>query len=178
MKSRISSSKFTALRKDITRFAPAWGIYTVLSLLYVILLWNDNFYGITGTFQFMATVNFVYAGICAVLLFGDLYNSRLCNALHAMPMRREGWFATHLVAGMLFCIVPNCVGAVVAATLLKEAAYLAFLWLPVSPEKLLTVTIAITLLRWLFPNDQKTLAVLIEMKEKVKAVVKKRKETK
>ena len=38
--------------------------------------------------------------------------------------------------------------------------YLAFLWLPVSPEKIVTVAIAIALLRLLFPNDQKTLAVL------------------
>ena len=57
-----------------------------------------------------------------------------------------------------------------------SGAYLAFLWFPFSPEKLLTVAIAIFLLRWLFPDDQKTLAVLIEMKEKVKAAVKKRKE--
>ena len=57
-----------------------------------------------------------------------------------------------------------------------SGAYLAFLWFPFSPEKLLTVVIAIFLLRWLFPDDQKTLAVLIEMKEKVKAAVKKRKE--
>lgn len=40
------------------------------------------------------------------------------------------------------------------------SAYLAFLWLPVSPEKLVTVAIAITLLRWLFPNDKKTLGIL------------------
>lgn len=40
------------------------------------------------------------------------------------------------------------------------SAYLAFLWLPVSPEKLATLAIAITLLRWLFPNDQKTLGIL------------------
>lgn len=39
-------------------------------------------------------------------------------------------------------------------------AYLTFLWLPVSPEKLLTIGIAMALLRWWFPNDQKTLAVL------------------
>lgn len=39
-------------------------------------------------------------------------------------------------------------------------AYLAFLWLPVSPEKLVTLAIAITLLRWLFPNDQRTLGIL------------------
>ena len=40
------------------------------------------------------------------------------------------------------------------------SAYLAFLWLPVSPEKLVTVAIAMTLLRWLFPHDKKTLGIL------------------
>ena len=59
-----------------------------------------------------------------------------------------------------------------------SGAYLAFLWFPFSPEKLVTVAIAIGLLRWLFPNDQKTLAVLIEMKQKVKTAIKKRKEKK
>lgn len=48
-------------------------------------------------------------------------------------------------------------------------AYLAFLWLPISPEKLVTFAIAIALLRWLFPNDQKTLAVLRELHAKAKA---------
>lgn len=57
-----------------------------------------------------------------------------------------------------------------------SGAYLAFLWFPFSPEKLVTVAIAIFLLRWLFPKDQKTLAVLSNMKNKVKAAVKKRKE--
>lgn len=47
-------------------------------------------------------------------------------------------------------------------------AYLAFLWLPVSPEKVVTIAIAIVLLRWLFPNDQKTLAVLRGFYDKVK----------
>ena len=41
-----------------------------------------------------------------------------------------------------------------------SSAYIAFLWLPVSPEKIVTFAIAIVLLRVLFPNDQKTLAVL------------------
>ena len=53
--------------------------------------------------------------------------------------------------------------------------YMAFLWLPISPEKIVTVVIAIWLLKRLFPNDQKTLAVLIEIKGKIKAAVKKRK---
>ncbi len=50
-------------------------------------------------------------------------------------------------------------------------AYLAFLWLPVSPEKIVTFAIAIALLRFLFPNDQKTLAVLKNFYEKAAAAV-------
>lgn len=42
-------------------------------------------------------------------------------------------------------------------------AYLAMLWFPFTPEKIVTVAIAIALLRWLFPHDEKTLAVLYNM---------------
>lgn len=41
-----------------------------------------------------------------------------------------------------------------------SGAYLTLLWLPFTPEKIITCAIAIALLRWLFPGDQKTLAVL------------------
>lgn len=50
-----------------------------------------------------------------------------------------------------------------------SGAYIAFLWLPISPEKIVTFAIAITLLRLLFPNDQKTLAVLKNFYHKAKA---------
>lgn len=56
-----------------------------------------------------------------------------------------------------------------------SGAYLAFLWLPISPEKIVTCAIALALLRWLFPNDQKTLAVLRGWYEKAKSAVKTRK---
>ncbi len=45
-------------------------------------------------------------------------------------------------------------------------AYLTFLWLPISPEKIVTIAIAILLLRRLFPHDEKTLGVLKELREK------------
>ena len=48
-------------------------------------------------------------------------------------------------------------------------AYLAFLWLPVSPEKIVTFAIAILLLRWLFPKDEKTLGVLISLRDRIKS---------
>ena len=53
-------------------------------------------------------------------------------------------------------------------------AYLAFLWLPISPEKLVTCAIAIALLNKFFPNDQKTLAVLKSLLNKVQNTLKKK----
>lgn len=55
-------------------------------------------------------------------------------------------------------------------------AYLAALWVPFTPEKILTLIISIWLLKLLFPNDKKTLAVLINMKETIKAKLRAKKE--
>ena len=57
-------------------------------------------------------------------------------------------------------------------------AYMALLWLPFTPEKIITCAIAIALLRWLFPNDTKTLAVLRGWYDKAKSAVSHRKERK
>ena len=56
-----------------------------------------------------------------------------------------------------------------------SGAYLAFLWLPVSPEKIVTFVISIALIRWLFPKDEKTIAVLKELYEKAKLAIQKKK---
>lgn len=53
-----------------------------------------------------------------------------------------------------------------------SGAYLAFLWLPVSPEKIVTFAISIVLLRWLYPKDERTLAVLKELYDKAKNAIK------
>jgi hypothetical protein len=57
-----------------------------------------------------------------------------------------------------------------------SGAYLTFLWLPISPEKIVTVAIAMFLLKVLFPNDEKTLGVLKAMYAKLKAAVAVKKE--
>ena len=134
MKLRTSFFDRSVLKKDITRFTPVWGLYTIFMLLVILLLWDSS----TNAAQFawsapeiyisMGVINFIYAALCAGLLFSDLFNPRMCNALHAMPLRREGWFLTHAAAGMLFCIVPNLLGTLVASLLLQQYSYLAFLW--------------------------------------------------
>ena len=115
MKSRTSFFNLTVFRKDITRFAPAWGLYLVGMLMLVPSFAGGFGYSMGGIAYFgrtigvLSVVNILYAFVCAALLFGDLFNARLCNALHAMPMRREGWFLTHLARGMLVSMVPNLV---------------------------------------------------------------------
>ena len=54
--------------------------------------------------------------------------------------------------------------------------YLALLWIPMTPEKILTFMIAIALLRWWFPNDEKTLGVLYKLLERTKNIVRRRRE--
>lgn len=45
-------------------------------------------------------------------------------------------------------------------------AYQTFLWLPITPEKIVTVAIAIPLAKWLFPKDKKLQARLQELNPK------------
>ncbi len=52
------------------------------------------------------------------------------------------------------------------------AAYLTALWIPFTPEKIITVIIAIFLVKRFFPNDKKTLERLHKMKEGIKAATK------
>lgn len=135
MKSRTSFFNATVLRKDITRFAPVWGLYSVFTLLFLLLLWDSHSSAprlansAPEIFLAMGMVNFLYAPLVGFLLFGDLFKSRMCNALHALPMRREGWFLTHFTAGMLFCLVPNSVAALLVGAMLREYAWMALLWL-------------------------------------------------
>ena len=49
------------------------------------------------------------------------------------------------------------------------AGYAAFLWIPFTPEKIVTVVISIFLLRIIFPNDEKTLKVLKDDLEVLKS---------
>ena len=47
-----------------------------------------------------------------------------------------------------------------------SGAYFAFLWFPFTPEKIVSIIIAIFLLKVLFPKDERTLSVLIDFNER------------
>ncbi len=133
MKSKTSFIHKIALKKDITRYAPIWGIYTVFLLLMLFELGSYNAPVIADNLldflQSMTWVNALYAGVCAAFLFMDLFNGRLCNALHAFPVRREHWLTTHILSGFLFSFVPNLLTTALASLMLQEYAYIAPIWL-------------------------------------------------
>lgn len=88
-----------------------------------------------------------------------IFNPRLLLCLLIGWMITNGWSYIMLGLGLLFKI--KWMQAV-------AAAYLGLLWIPFTPEKIITVAIAIFLLRLFFPKDEKTLGVLNEMFRKEK----------
>ena len=123
MKLRTSCFNGPVFRKNLSRFAPAWILYTLCLLLGLLMLSAEGVdywlsYNIAMGIGFMGMVNFGYAALVAMLLFGDLTNTRLCNGLHALPLRRETWFFTHVLSGLVFSLIPTVlmtIPAVVAA---------------------------------------------------------------
>ena len=76
-----------------------------------------------------------------------------------------GWMITNGWSYLLFGIGTYFqIGWMIAVS----GAYLTFLWLPISPEKIVTLLIAMGLMRLFFPNDEKTLGVLRELYSSIK----------
>ena len=134
MKSRTSFFNPTVFKKDLTRFAPTWALYTV-GLFMMLAVCTDSSHqyrqaqNLADTLAFMSIVNLGFGLLNGQLLFGDLFSAKHCNALHAMPLRRECWYVTHTVSGLLFALVPNTVFALVAAAILGSGWSVAFWWL-------------------------------------------------
>lgn len=140
MKSRTSFFDRTVFVKDLTRFAPAWILYSIVLVILGTITSNNTIatYGyyevsiaarLDGALDTMIVINFLFALLNAQLLFGDLFNTRLANALHAMPIRRETWFGTHALSGLVFHFFPSLVFSVVFAFMCGELWLTAWCWL-------------------------------------------------
>ena len=98
-----------------------------------------------------------------------ILNPRLILCFGTAWFITNGWSYVMLGVGTFFGI--NWMTAV-------AAGYLTFLWLPISPEKIVTFAIAIGLLRLFFPNDTATLAVLKRGSERVMEKIRERRKKK
>lgn len=88
-----------------------------------------------------------------------LFNPRFLLCFGIAWLITNGWSYILFGIGTYFQI-----GWMIAVS----TAYLAFLWIPFSPEKIVTVGIAMILLRFFFPNDKKTLGILRTLYAKAK----------
>ena len=129
MKSRTSFFSPTVFRKDLTRFAPVWVLYGVGLLLALLVIRGRLAVSLAESMGVMAAVELCYALVVGQVLFGDLFQSRMCNALHAMPLRRDCWFLTHMAAGLFFFLVPTGAMAALAAVQMGKFAWVAGMWL-------------------------------------------------
>ena len=133
MKSRTSCFDKTIFKKNLTRFAPAWGLYTICALmgLLMLLMESGSKWMVSDLLSSLCALGIItpcYALLCAQLLFGDLYNSRMCNALHALPMKRETWFTTNVLSGFTFHLIPTAVMSVLAAVVLMIYCPVQEIW--------------------------------------------------
>lgn len=138
MRSGTSFFNWPVFKKTVARFWPLWAAYSVIWLLMlplngVMMLQMEALSRDGGSYM----ENFAYsivpsaaqAGIYLALIFGvlaamavfsHLYNPRSANLFGSLPIRREGLFLTHYLAGLAFLLVPNAV--VFLLTFLVELA--------------------------------------------------------
>ncbi len=138
MRSGTSFFDWTVFKKTICRFWPLWGTYFAIWL--VMLPLNGLMrlrMQIANGFDFMedfayswvasvAAVDSIvvlmalFGALCAMAVFSHLYNARSANLFGSLPIRREGLFLTHYLAGLAFLLAPNAV--IFLLTLLVELA--------------------------------------------------------
>ena len=143
MRSKTSFFNKQLYRKNFTRFAPVFLLYILCLFMGLLIMYQDD-RDMARTFWFasrmaesiqvMVVVNLLFGPLIAMLLFGDLFTSRLCLGLHAMPVRRETIFGTNILSGLTFSLVPTALMALARipllnATRVENAWGIALWWL-------------------------------------------------
>jgi len=133
MHSKTVCFNTTVLKKDLTRFLPLWAIYLILGVLLFASNWSVFYYynasDMADSLSGISIAMCLYAMLSSQLLFGDLFQSRMCNAIHALPVRREGLFLSHFTAGMIMGIGPNVIIALICMLGMGRLWFVALLWL-------------------------------------------------
>lgn len=136
MRSGTSFFDWTVFKKTVCRFWPLWGAYFAVWLVMLplnglmFLQMDQHNTGYMEDFAFHMVpeaapelalqLTLVFGVLAAMAVFSHLYNPRSANFFGGLPVRREGLFLTHYLAGLAFLVVPNLV--IFLLTLLVELA--------------------------------------------------------
>lgn len=141
MRSRTSWFDKTLYRKHLTRWAPLWGLYTLCLLGGMTMLYvsdGQQFWFASRLssilMKYIPLVNLVYGALAALMIFGDLYDTKMCYSIHALPIRREAMFLSGIAAGLTFSVLPGllftlCSIPLAMGTCVEGAWVIAPLWL-------------------------------------------------
>lgn len=141
MRSATSYFNGTLYRKTMARFWPLWGLWGVI---WMFMLPLNLLTGYLNRYRHIATearyallsnamdvpdmlgggllLALFFAVLCAMAVFGYLYNHRSACWTHALPLRREALFTTQYLAGLSMLLLP-----LAAAGILTAAVEMSFL---------------------------------------------------
>ena len=141
MRSGTSYFNGTVFKKTVLRYWPVWAAYSVIWLVTLPLQGlmmlqldasNRGNYGhnpvgymrnfaqdVPDAVSLSLVLAVGFGALCAMAVCSHLYNPRSANFFGSLPVKREGLFVTHYLAGLAFLLVPNVV--VFLLTLLIEA---------------------------------------------------------
>lgn len=142
MRSVTSCFNSTLYRKVMTRFWPLWALYGLIWLFAIPLNMLNEYFsdlrwfavsdaqrdlldlarGIPDFLTMGVSLSAVFGVLCAMAVFGYLYNNRSACMMHALPLRREALFVTSYLAGLSILLLPH-----LAVALTTAAAELALL---------------------------------------------------
>lgn len=140
MRSVILFFNWTVYKKTVARFWPLWAAYFVIWLIFLPLqglmylrMDANDLNGFGGSYmenfarntvanragtETILMLAILFGVLGAMAVFSHLYNARSANLFGSLPVRREGLFISHYLAGLSFTIVPNL--AIFLLTLLVE----------------------------------------------------------
>lgn len=129
MPSKRSFFNRTLFRKNLGRFWPLWGCVSLAGAmlpLYVLLALLGHRMGSAATPDEFASVLYhgvtvfapafiaVYAILCAMAVWGYLYNSRSVGLMHTLPVDRTCLFVTNTLSGLAMLLIPFVVVGVLS----------------------------------------------------------------
>ena len=124
MKSKRSFFNAGLAKNMLRRRWPAWLLFAAVMLSYPIMVLNRYHEGaldLDRILQSSATslpvLMLVAAVLAAMLQFGYLYSNRACGLMNTLPIRREGLFVTHTLAGLVMICIPCAVTGLLAVLL-------------------------------------------------------------
>ena len=130
MQSRTSFFNGSIFKKSVTRFWPVWGAYFAIWFILVPVVLLANRYDRTTDYvrDFLLNTGFtgglimnaLFAVFSAMAVWSFAYNTRSAHGTACLPVRREGVFASAVLAGLLPYLAVNVIIAVLA--LLAELA--------------------------------------------------------